>query len=266
MHAPVSLLASRLHGQLVSRPHRQRRDRGLGARADAELRIDARQVVLDRTDAQVETLSDLLVREALAHEPEDLLLAGAQLAQPDPAPLARTCQVRDHVLGEVGGERDLASRRLPQRGGEFIRGEASRDTSRRAGPQQFHRVGRRAVHDEAHDPVPRMRSLGLAQQPRGVTGPGAHEEDEVRRAGGAVATRAEPGRALEERRDRLDQQNVRPDDAQLRGRARRRGSRIEVDRAHGGIGGRVPVSGPSRDRATSHVDVVRGSPSALRRV
>src|SRR3954463_2640085 len=57
-----------------------------GARADAELRVDARKIVLDRLLAEQELAGDLLVRATTGDEPGDLRLA-----------------LRQQAIGSVGG-------------------------------------------------------------------------------------------------------------------------------------------------------------------
>ena len=57
----------------------------LGARADAELRVDPREVRLDGADADEETRGDLLVRESLGDERSDAALGLVSARRPRPA-------------------------------------------------------------------------------------------------------------------------------------------------------------------------------------
>src|SRR3712207_1252180 len=55
------------------------RARQLDARSHPELRVDPRQVVLDRLAGEMERRRDLLVRAPLGHQLGDLALAGGEL-------------------------------------------------------------------------------------------------------------------------------------------------------------------------------------------
>src|SRR5581483_12203970 len=83
----------------------------VAARADTELRVDVRQVLLDRVHGDEELGGDLLVREPVGGQPSDSLLSCRQrslrgrLSRPHPLQLGQRllAPADSSELGEGGG-------------------------------------------------------------------------------------------------------------------------------------------------------------------
>src|SRR4051794_21677886 len=96
-------------GPTGAQPLPLRPERRLGAVADADLLVDPGQMGLDRLLADLETLRDQLVREALADQHQHLALAGTEVDRALLGPVAE-----DGLRG-ARCERRLASGRRPDR-------------------------------------------------------------------------------------------------------------------------------------------------------
>ena len=174
---------------------------GLAAPVDIELAVDRRHVQLDRALGDVQPRGDLLVRQAVGGQRQDLDLLGGEL----PAAAGRFGFGAVGVGGRLGtgfvlGEGALAGEVRPVSGA--LQGEAqhrqhlalgvqARDVGHGAGSE--HLVDAVCIGGAAQHHHRRLRHLGRKAAHRGQTVDARRVQIDQHQAGCAVLARPEPG-------------------------------------------------------------------------
>src|SRR3954453_18358598 len=131
----------------------------LGAAAQARLLADARQVVLHRARRDVQLLADLVVRQPVGDEAQDLELARRQQRAHRGALAAGAAgELAQQVAGELGRDDRAAAVGRDDRLAQLLAGRALREVPRGAGGDRVEQALRALVG--RHDQRPDLRELG----------------------------------------------------------------------------------------------------------